>query len=222
MEVLRDKTKLDPEVKNYLDEENSYANYHLKDTENLQKKLFDEIKGRIKLDDESLPYKDHTYEYWSKTTAVGNYCTWNPLMSGPNAVTYKNGGRTITTGAALATCGTMAVSTGKWIVEMQLGAFDSGLWLGIWSMETDLSGNSGNDSFEPWNKFISHRLTLEYVAQGSKEEREGFKFVAVVNTKAGQVFKKPLFKVFQLFNDALYSSKGCKETLIGSKMATTQ
>ncbi|MBT7546878.1 MAG: S9 family peptidase, partial [Cryomorphaceae bacterium] len=42
-------------------------------TENLQKKLFDEIKGRIKLDDESLPYKDHTYEYWSKTTAVGNY-----------------------------------------------------------------------------------------------------------------------------------------------------
>ena len=73
LEVLRDTTKLDPEVKNYLDEENSYTNYHLKDTENLQKKLFDEIKGRIKLDDESLPYKDHTYEYWSKTTAVGNY-----------------------------------------------------------------------------------------------------------------------------------------------------
>ena len=73
LEVLRDKTKLDPEVKNYLDKENSYADYHLKDTKNLQKKLFDEIKGRIKLDDESLPYKDHTYEYWSKTTAIGNY-----------------------------------------------------------------------------------------------------------------------------------------------------
>jgi oligopeptidase B len=73
LEVLRDKTKLDPEVKKYLDEENSYAEHHLKDTKNLQKKLFDEIKGRIKLDDESLPYKDHTYEYWSKTTAIGNY-----------------------------------------------------------------------------------------------------------------------------------------------------
>ena len=73
LEVLRDKTKLDPEVKNYLDKENSYADYHLKDTENLQKKLFGEIKARIKLDDESLPYKDHTYEYWSKTTAIGNY-----------------------------------------------------------------------------------------------------------------------------------------------------
>jgi oligopeptidase B len=73
LEVLQDKTKLDPEVKRYLDEENLYAEHHLKDTKNLQKKLFDEIKGRIKLDDESLPYKDHTYEYWTKTTTIGNY-----------------------------------------------------------------------------------------------------------------------------------------------------
>ena len=73
LEVLKDKKKLDPEVKRYLDEENTYADYHLKDTKNIQKKLFDEIKGRIKLDDESLPYKDHVYEYWTKTTAEGNY-----------------------------------------------------------------------------------------------------------------------------------------------------
>ena len=73
LEVLKDKSKLDPEVKKYLDHENSYAEYYLKDTKKLQKKLFDEIKGRIKLDDESLPYKDHTYEYWTKTTAKGNY-----------------------------------------------------------------------------------------------------------------------------------------------------
>jgi len=35
--------------------------------------LFNEIKGRIKLDDESLPYKDKIYEYWTKTTTKGNY-----------------------------------------------------------------------------------------------------------------------------------------------------
>ena len=73
LEVLKDKLKLDPEVKKYLDEENIYAEHHLKDTKKLQKKLFDEIKGRIKLDDESIPYKDHTYEYWTKTTIEGNY-----------------------------------------------------------------------------------------------------------------------------------------------------
>ena len=73
LEVLRDKNKLDPEVKIYLEEENSYAEHHLKATKSTQKKLFDEIKGRIKLDDESLPYKDHTFEYWTKTTTEGNY-----------------------------------------------------------------------------------------------------------------------------------------------------
>ena len=73
LEVLKDKDKLNIEVKEYLNQENEYAKYHLKDTEHLQKKLFDEIKGRIKLDDESLPYKDHAYEYWTKTTSQGNY-----------------------------------------------------------------------------------------------------------------------------------------------------
>ena len=73
LEVLKDKNKLNPEVKKYLIEENNHTDYHLKDTKNLQKKLFDEIKGRIKLDDESLPFRDHAYDYWTKTTTEGNY-----------------------------------------------------------------------------------------------------------------------------------------------------
>ncbi len=73
LEVLKDKNKLDPEVKDYLIQENNYTEFHLKDTKDLQRKLFNEIKGRIKLDDESLPYKDHSYIYWTKTTTEGNY-----------------------------------------------------------------------------------------------------------------------------------------------------
>ncbi len=73
LEVLKDKNKLNPEVKKYLIEENNHTDYHLKDTKDLQKKLFNEIKGRIKLDDESLPFRDHTYDYWTKTTTKGNY-----------------------------------------------------------------------------------------------------------------------------------------------------
>jgi oligopeptidase B len=73
LEVLKDSTKLKPEVRKYLEEENSYTDFYLSDTKNIQKKLFDEIKGRIKLDDESLPFKDYNYEYWTKTTAKGNY-----------------------------------------------------------------------------------------------------------------------------------------------------
>ena len=73
LEVLKNKDKLNPEVREYLQQENDHTEYHLKNTKDLQKKIFDEIKGRIKLDDESLPYKDHTYEYWTKTTTEGNY-----------------------------------------------------------------------------------------------------------------------------------------------------
>jgi len=73
LEVLKDSKKLNPEVRKYLEEENSYTDFHLSDTNTIQKKLFDEIKGRIKLDDESLPFKDFDYEYWSKTTTKGNY-----------------------------------------------------------------------------------------------------------------------------------------------------
>ncbi len=73
LEVLKDKKKLNPEVESYLNQENEYTEHHLKDTKIIQKKLFDEIKGRIKLDDESLPYRDHSYDYWTKTTAEGNY-----------------------------------------------------------------------------------------------------------------------------------------------------
>ena len=73
LEVLKDKNKLNPEVKKYLIEENNHTDHHLKDTKDLQKKLFDEIKGRIKLDDESPPFRDHTYDYWTKTTTEGNY-----------------------------------------------------------------------------------------------------------------------------------------------------
>ena len=44
LEVLRDSSKLIPEVRNYLEEENAYTEYHLKDTKDVQKLLFNEIK----------------------------------------------------------------------------------------------------------------------------------------------------------------------------------
>ena len=40
LEVLKDKSKLDPEVKKYLEDENAYTEHHLKDTKDLQKRLF--------------------------------------------------------------------------------------------------------------------------------------------------------------------------------------
>ncbi len=73
LDVLKDSSKLLPDVRKYLEEENTFTEHNLKDTKKCQKILFDEIKGRIKLDDESLKFKDKEFEYWTKTTTTGNY-----------------------------------------------------------------------------------------------------------------------------------------------------
>ena len=57
LEILQDSSKLNPEVRKYLEEENAYTKFQMKDVENLQNKLFKEIKGRIKLDDGNIGQK---------------------------------------------------------------------------------------------------------------------------------------------------------------------
>lgn len=51
------------DVLEYLNAENEYTKGKLKHTEAFQEKLFNEIVGRIKKDDSSVPYKDNGYFY---------------------------------------------------------------------------------------------------------------------------------------------------------------
>ena len=39
LKVLKDPTKLNPEVRKYLEENNNYTEYHLKDTKRISKKI---------------------------------------------------------------------------------------------------------------------------------------------------------------------------------------
>lgn len=55
-----------PEVIDYLERENAYTKEVLAPTEELQEKLFQEIKGRIKEDDESVPYFKNGYYYYTR------------------------------------------------------------------------------------------------------------------------------------------------------------
>lgn len=52
-----------PEVINYLNAENAYQKEMMAHTDDLQEELFKEMKGRIKEDDQSVPYKDNGYFY---------------------------------------------------------------------------------------------------------------------------------------------------------------
>ncbi len=55
-----------PEVIDYLNAENNYTKEVLKHTGTFQKTLFEEMKGRIKEDDTSVPYKLNGYWYITK------------------------------------------------------------------------------------------------------------------------------------------------------------
>ncbi len=54
------------QVLNYLNAENDYAKAIMKHTEAFQQQLFEEIKGRIKENDETVPYLDNGYYYQTK------------------------------------------------------------------------------------------------------------------------------------------------------------
>ncbi|WP_245747694.1 S9 family peptidase [Parapedobacter koreensis] len=57
----------------YLQAENEYTDTMMKATEPLQAKLFDEMKGRIKEQDESVPYFKNGYYYYTRTEEGKQY-----------------------------------------------------------------------------------------------------------------------------------------------------
>ena len=62
LEVLKNTSKLDPDVKDYISANNKITEDYFKDVKDLQKNLFREVKSKIKLDD-----TESTFDYvWSQ------------------------------------------------------------------------------------------------------------------------------------------------------------
>ncbi|EJF90567.1 S9 family peptidase [Bartonella tamiae] len=62
-EVFQDPSCLDHDIRAYLDQENAYQVEQMADTIELQEQLFNEMKGRIKEDERSIPVKDGDFAY---------------------------------------------------------------------------------------------------------------------------------------------------------------
>lgn len=60
-------------VVDYLEAENAYTDTMMSGTKNLQEKLFKEMKSRIKEKDESVPYFDNGYYYYTRTVEGTEY-----------------------------------------------------------------------------------------------------------------------------------------------------
>lgn len=78
------KEKENPDVIRYLEEENAYADYILKDTKKLQKKIYREIIGRIQETDISVPVKRDNYYYYSRTEKGKQYSIYGRKEGSPD------------------------------------------------------------------------------------------------------------------------------------------
>ncbi len=64
------------DVLDYLNAENAYLNKAMAHTTNLREKLYNEIVGRIKKDDQSVPIKDNGYSYYTRFEEGGDYALY--------------------------------------------------------------------------------------------------------------------------------------------------
>jgi len=102
----------DQEVLDYLNAENAYTKEVMKHTEGFQKELFDEIVGRIKQTDESVPYKENGYWYYSrfeegKQYAI--YCRKKETMEADEEIMLN--GNDLAKGTSYFEIGGMSIST---------------------------------------------------------------------------------------------------------------
>lgn len=73
-DVMRDPSILRADIREYLEAENTFTKYKLEDpTEALRETLFQEMRGRIKEDDSSVPSIDGPYAYYTRYREGGEY-----------------------------------------------------------------------------------------------------------------------------------------------------
>ena len=126
--------KENPEVIDYLNAENDYTNSMMKHTEGFQKDLFEEMKGRIKEDDTSVPYKLNGYWYVTRFEKGKDYPIYTRKKDALEAqeevlfdcnemakehAYFKLGGIAISPDNTLAAFSTDTVSRRQYIVEIK-------------------------------------------------------------------------------------------------------
>jgi oligopeptidase B len=79
-------TVTDKDVLAYLEAENAYYEAVMAPLKPLADTLFQEMRGRIKEDDATVPQKDGAYLYWSDHETGGEYRRWwrRPVAGGPD------------------------------------------------------------------------------------------------------------------------------------------
>ena len=87
-QVMRDPSVLRADIRSHLEAENAYTRAMLASTEELQAQIFEEMKGRIKEDDSSVPAPDGPWQYAARYEIGGQHPIFvrTPRGGGPEQV----------------------------------------------------------------------------------------------------------------------------------------
>jgi len=85
---LRDDTRKDEKILNLLNEENAYSQGATAHLEAFRGALYDEMLSHVAEDDETPPYKDGAYMYWTRTVKGLSYKQYlrRPVRGGPDEI----------------------------------------------------------------------------------------------------------------------------------------
>lgn len=99
-----------PEVIDYLNAENEYLEEVMAPVKGLREELFAEMKGRIKEEDESVPYKEGNYLYYTRFVSGGEYPVYCRKKVGSETEEVLLNGNEMAEGAEYFHVGGMEVS----------------------------------------------------------------------------------------------------------------
>lgn len=89
-DVMRDPAKLRADIRAHLDAENAWTSMSMRGTEELQRTLFAEMKGRVKEVDASVPVRDGAWAYYHRYEEGGQhplYCR-RPAAGGDEVILF--------------------------------------------------------------------------------------------------------------------------------------
>jgi len=211
-----------PEVIKYLEEENAYREELMADTKDFQEDLYNEMVGRIKQQDESVPYKDNGYYYYVRYNEGEEYpvyCRKKDNLDAPEEIMlnvnelakgysfYMIGGMSVSPDNKLLAYGVDTVSRRKYTVYVK--NLETGELL-----QDQIPLTSGGATWAADNK------TLFYSRKDEVTLRQSVIFTHVLGTdpESDRLIYEEKDETFQTF---VYKSKSRKYIFIGCTSTLT-
>lgn len=212
----------DQEVLDYLNAENAYNDQMTAHTKDLQKKLFLEMKGRIKEDDESVPYKLNGYWYITRFEKGYDYPVYSrkketleadeEVMFNVNEMAkdfdyYSLGGLNVSPDNTMVAFGTDTVSRRQYTIRIK-------------NLETGEIYNENIENTTGGSTWANDNKTLYYTKKDPQTLRSFriYKHILGTDPETDELVYE---EEDETFNSYVYKSKSREYIIIGSHSTLT-